>query len=428
MPSPNGIFWGEQTRNTSYYNAIEDYTTSGGYYIELEEAPDNAPENPSLEQGLPAKIAIATSDSTTVPNNGEINLDFELIPMPEEYGGMTSKRMRFNVKNNSLVTPLELTGEPAVSLSGDAAFDITSQPPDIVDQKARASFEILFTGLPDAPGSYSTVFTIPNSDPDNSLYQTSININAINEAYFTENPIYYNQLEDEDDIYHPLIGHPNKGKLTVTAYGPYHLEKNNQAKFNKGYGVYEFSKTCGHFSMAEIHPFGKSFYEDKPDLSVGTCAFWAKSKGGWRGDGKNTHLSSRISFNLNNDISIKIYSENIQNTLITLVSMGNIKFSGSVIRNSMVPYVLQWDFTDGFSDGTNVRFYYDGALRCSVVADVLPSSINSYMQNFVLMAINTKSGDNRDIANSELDNIIFWNNIVNPFQVMAINSPKTDIE
>ncbi len=359
MPSPNNTFNGVQTANSSFYDAIEDYKNNGGYYYKFTEPGDvTAPVD--TRTGEPPSICVYENTETAhvLPNGVELNAEFEIIPIPEELGGKHSKTMSYSIKNDGFATPLELIGTPPVNLSGASQFNIAHQPNyTMIDGGARTKFGIEFAFDPAQPGTYSTVISIPNSDENNAAYSCTLKIKGINESYFIDNPIYYNQCENEDDLFNPLIGAQFGSKAVESHSGDYAGFAYIPGKFNNGYRVINRNRKGGRYGQALVYPFGDTFDEDKPDLSRGTCAFWADANGEWRHKDDDTAVDSMMLF--------------------------------------------------------------------SLVDAVTTDKINESAQVFLLKSWTRNGGDYRvDDSHASIDNIIFWNKIVDAESIAAIYKPK----
>jgi hypothetical protein len=417
MPNLNNDFTGGQTENSSYYNAIEDYSESGGYYIKIG---DDAPVDPRLAGENP-EIVVYSDESMHAPDGGNYTTDFEIIPMPEEDGGKISKTIRFSIKNNNLVTPLELTGTPLVHINGDESFELLQQPlAPLIAGGSRATFDLRFTSDPESPGIYSTLITIPNSDPLHADYTCTVSINAINNTYFVDSPIYYNQCESEDDFLFPLIG---------SQFEPEEDKKWNGGKkgwdfvshtFGKGYRVYCRGRDSRNYAKALIYPFTV----EKPSLSKGTCAYWASSQGAWRGKDRNTWLDSKVLFRLTDSVYTIIHTKNKHDNGRAYLVVDGVSYGVcSVPANSIAQYILQWDLVDGFNDGTNLKFYCNGQLQASTKSSLTVDEVNNVKQYFQLEATNTNDGSHSAKspgATAIIDNIIIWNTVVDPETIIAI--------
>jgi hypothetical protein len=436
MPNPENNFTGVQTEQTSPYNAIEDFTPTGGYYTKLENGP---PTDIPVDTDTGEPPAMLVYENLTDLNNlslgGNLRQEFEIVPIPLDLGGKHSRTIDFFIKDGSEHTPLSLTGNPLVSLvpaiPGQDQISIVRQPAlNMINAGARTRFSLQFAFDPGAPGIYTTRVAIPNNDPFRRAYYFTLSMVGINNSYFVDNPIYYNQCEDRDDFFNPLIGSQFGSKIVEAQRGDYGGYSYSQGKFNNGLRVYNENKYEDRYAQASIYPFDNVVKEDKPDLSRGTCAFWTNASGKWRHAGDWTEVNSYVYFYLTSDTYFIMHAPDTGDVCtINFFVRGNKIFGGTTVpKDKIASIIVQWDLVDGFSDGTNIRFYCNGN-QYSNASTLAPADINNFLQYFNLLSKTTKGGDERATgSHASIDNIIIWNKVINASSITSINKPKQTIE
>lgn len=447
IPNPDGNFTGIQTY--SPYDAIEDYTDYSkltdangepvsGYYMKYTrgDESDEVPVDPRT--GEPPQMVLYSQMKDILfkdnPACDEISFaeDFEIIPIPEEYGGRLSRTLRFYITNQTPYTPLQLLGTAPVSVFGDDEISVACQPAGIVNPYERSTFDVNFSFDPAYPGDYLAMVSIPNNDPARSDYHMSLKLRGVNKSYFTDIPIYYNQCDDSDDFSNPLIGAQFGSLMTERNRGDAAGLRYIAARFGTGLQVWNRNKTDECYQWARIHPFSDTFTEDKPDLSRGTCAFWASANGEWSHEGDDdTDVYGEVNFYLTDTTYFRMHASSGGHVASVQFYVQGRPIVGTmnIPKKEFASIIVQWDLLEGFPDGTNMRFYCNGNLYGSR-ATVSPADINNFMQNFYLISRTNNGGDERPDHDGYgcIDNIIFWNKIVNPASILSINGPKRTIE
>jgi Leucine-rich repeat (LRR) protein len=119
--------------------------------------------------------AIAIPNGDTTPSFAE----------GTDLGGVGVDKMKlfdFRIWNNGSATPLQLTGSPIVTISGDPAFTVHYQPYSRVWPGSSSWFQIRFS--PDSIGLHTATVSIANNDADKNPYTFTIHgVGSRSDAY-----------------------------------------------------------------------------------------------------------------------------------------------------------------------------------------------------------------------------------------------------
>jgi hypothetical protein len=355
--------------------------------------------------GYSAKaIRQKTGDIAPVLNDLRLTSTYETF--------ITLARPTFSVAGNPLPTVYAYIGPIGlISVSGSVVSGSTEGPVDV--SAGGYTFNRLTRNT-----NYHIIVVASNSE-GYSVRQ----INQKNNLYYIGKPIYYNQCEDEDDFFNPDIGSEFGPKITHSQKGDAAGWRYTPSQFNNGLQVWNRNKTDEYYARAWIYPFSETPIANKPDLSRGTCAFWTSANGEWRHEGNDTDIYGEVLFYLAENTYFKIRANsNGDVASVEFFVQGSLIAGGITVRKKeFIPIIIQWDLVDGFSDGTNVRFYCKGN-PYSVISTLSPADINNYVQYFYLQSHTNNGGDHRPATPGygSIDNIIFWNTIVDVSDILKI--------
>lgn len=234
-------------------------------------------------------------------------------------------------------------------------------------------------------------------------------------------PIYFNKTDVAADMTKPTIGSEYNPKRSFSmnncdaeAYSPY--------QFKNGYLIECRNNDSGRYSQATITPF----VLNKPDLRKGSVSFWGNSKSGYVKSSKaDTTGISSLSFTLAPGTYVKTSSSSGSSSLNIDFYVKNVKRGHTTVdTNKRNQFFLQWDMDNNLGDGSTIRFYLNGNLVGSG-SENLTANLTSASPSFYLISKTTNTGKNSfgTKANyAELDNIVFWNEVMDAEEIFALNT------
>ncbi|MBN1495630.1 MAG: hypothetical protein JXA07_02605 [Spirochaetes bacterium] len=244
------------------------------------------------------------------------------------------------------------------------------------------------------------------------------------DAYYIDSPVYYSQCENENDFFEPMIGSEFDPCIVKTRKGSAAGWTYIPAPFNYGLQVYNRNKTDGCYARAWVYPFNNIAITNKPDLSRGTCAFWASANGEWSHEGDDdTDVYGEVFFYLADRTYFRIHASSDGHVCsVNFYVKGAPIFGGTTVpKKQFISVIVQWDLVEGFTDGTNFRFYCNGTLH-PWSSSLVPDDINNFVQYFYLQSRTNNGGEERpDRAGyGSIDNIILWNKIVASSDILLL--------
>ncbi|MCP4134730.1 MAG: S8 family serine peptidase [bacterium] len=229
--------------------------------------------------------------------------------------------------------------------------------------------------------------------------------------------VYDNACENMGQFFDPLTG----GVYTESRKGGYTFVNFTPVVHGTSLLVGTHGKSKGDFCQALVLPFNNTY---KPDLSRGSCSFYARATGQWRGKGDDTYVSSNVYFYLTDSIYVRVYGPAKSDyCYIYFYSNGTLAASKTVSKHAVSHIFMQWDFTGGLGDGNHVRFYFNGSLAASS-ASASPGTdwarVKQFSQYFRLISRCDNGGDYRtNGVSAVIDSIRFWSGIAGLSDVNA---------
>jgi hypothetical protein len=319
------------------------------------------------------------------------------------------------VVRNDGRAPLELS---ALAIEGDQ-FVVDGQDETIVlGPGGQAELVVAITPMPEGLAEQAGILSFTHNDPwlawRNNHHEAQLGLRVTRRGHYVESPVFYSECDSEAALTSPFFGAEYGPTLSRGTRGGYTGQNYEPHKFGNGFRVYCCGRTDGDSSWATLSPFGPdvTVEREKPDLAVGTLSFWASTDGGWRGAGRNLHQDALFRVSLAPGIALTNFVQDKNTPSLSLTVDGRVVYSQGTREATPLPYVLQWDFVHGFADGTNVRLYHDGALRTSATSVVTAEQINGFVQQFYLRAYTDRTGDNRACSHASIDNIAFYDAVV----------------